>query len=125
MTKTTTKGVDRLGAITSGLCAIHCAALPLLFSFGLLSGVSAAAHHSMDLSVLVLSAVLGGWSIYQIRKSHRHLLPIILISVGLVTITTGLVVGHGGHHLWMAVGGCILLLGHVSNLRIIKAQRVG
>ncbi len=118
--KDKSKAVDTLGMITSTLCAIHCAALPILFSLGILGGASSVAHHSIELSVIVMSFGLGSWSIYQAMKSHKRLVPQMTIIAGIIIIVAGFAVATETNHNVMAIGGGILVLGHWINRRYIS-----
>lgn len=119
MKKQSTKAVDTIGMITSGLCAVHCAALPVLFSLGILGGASSAAHHSLELAVLVVSVGVGAWSIMQAMKTHGKIFPQLIIVAGLSLIVTGFLLATAENHSIMAIGGLILVSGHWINRRYL------
>ena len=117
-----TKAVDTIGMITSTLCAIHCAVLPFLFSFGIIGGASTAAHHSIESGVLVLSFGIGAWSIYQGMTSHKKIVPQAIILIGLTVIVMGFMLATPENHRVMSVGGFILVAGHWINRRYLSKQ---
>lgn len=119
MNKVIGRKVDIMGIVASGLCAIHCAALPILFSLGVLGGASSSAwHHSAELGVLILSLALASWSSYRGWKSHRLIGPQVLIAAGISVIVLGFFIATDIDHRIMAVGGVILVLGHAYNHRL-------
>jgi len=117
-----TKAVDTIGMITSGLCAVHCAVLPFLFSFGIIGGASSAAHHSIELVVVVCSFGLGSWSIYQAMTSHKQLFPQLAIILGLMIILGGFFLSTPDNHTVMSIGGFVLVSGHWINRRYLQRK---
>jgi len=114
--------IDQLGIITSGLCALHCAALPLLLSMGMLGSLDAHAHGVLEISVIVVSALLGTWSIFNGLRGHGKMYPQLLIGFGALVIILGLLIPSIGHPL-MAVGGFTLLYGHWLNWRLVASEK--
>lgn len=110
--------------ITSSLCAVHCAALPLLFSFGILGGASSAAHHSMEMGVVVMSLMLGAWSILQAMRTHKSIVPQLMILLGLSVICTGFILSPPQGHMIMALGGGILVTGHWVNRKYLTRSLI-
>jgi len=111
--------VDIMGIVASGVCAIHCAALPILFSLGVLGGATTSvAHHSMELGVLIVSLGLASWSSYRGWKSHGRIVPQMVIGIGVFLILYGFLVATPANHSIMAVGGFVLVLGHAWNHRL-------
>ncbi|MFT4567631.1 MAG: hypothetical protein ACI9FN_002598 [Saprospiraceae bacterium] len=110
--------VDIMGIVASGACAIHCAALPILFSLGILGGATtSAAHHSMELGVLIISLGLASWSSYRGWQSHKRLSPQLTIGLGMALILFGFLVATPANHSIMALGGFVLVMGHTWNHR--------
>lgn len=113
--------IDQLGIITSGLCAVHCAALPVMLSLGLIGGINGSLHHIVELFVITGSAFLGIISIYNGLNGHGKILPQILISIGAFCIIMGFLISFLGH-LVMAIGGMSLLYGHWLNWRQLSIR---
>jgi len=114
--------IDRLGIISSGLCAVHCAALPLLISFGLMGTLNTDMHHFLEWTVIFCSLTLGIWSIYNALTSHGRLWPQLLIAIGAFMIIGGFLIA--SNHAIMAIGGIMLLSGHWSNWRLLGTSKV-
>ena len=121
MTKSNRQFIDRLGIITSGICALHCAAIPILISFGLIGSMSGVMHDFLELSVIVMSGFLAVFSIYNGLNGHGRLHPQLAIGAGASSIVFGYVVPTLGHG-FMAFGGALLLYGHWLNWRQLSIQ---
>ncbi len=114
--------IDQLGILTSGLCALHCAALPVLLSLGVFGSLDNQLHGTLEISVIVVSALLGTWSIYNGLRGHGKIYPQLLIGSGALVIILGLLIPSIGHPL-MAVGGFTLLYGHWLNWRLVATGK--
>ncbi len=108
------KFVDQLGVITSGLCAVHCAAIPILLSFGFISTIGGSNHDWVEAIIVCFSFVLGSFSIYNGLKAHGNIFPQWLIAIGAFVVILG-IVGPFPNHLLSACGGVVLLYGHWIN----------
>lgn len=113
--------IDRLGIISSGLCALHCALIPFLVSFGLIGSLSGDMHTTLEWTVLIFSVLLGLWSIYNAMQSHQKIWPQVLIGGGVLIILTGFIFLE--NHYLMAFGGLLLVTGHGSNWRLLGTTR--
>lgn len=122
MSRTNQNKIDQLGIITSGLCAVHCAVLPLMISVGLLGSMQGAAHGTIEIAVILVSTFLGSWSIYNGLRGHGKLIPQLMIGGGAMVIVLGLLIPAMGHPL-MATGGIVLLLGHWFNWRLLSPRK--
>ena len=110
--------VDKIGIFTSGVCALHCLALPLLLSFGIISSFSSAWHDLTEFAVIVCSCILGIWSIFNALKNKVNIAPQLCIVCGAIIIVYSLM-NAPSNHFYMAIGGCLLLLGHWQNWRLM------
>lgn len=106
--------VDRVGMISSGLCALHCAALPMLLYFGVISSVSSVAHDSFELVVLLCSISLAIYSAWRGLRLHGRIFPQLLIAGGMLMLIIGFLMSQ---HMVMAIGGLCLVAGHWLNYR--------
>lgn len=116
--------IDTLGATASFLCAIHCALVPLIVTFGLLSGVSFLADPIWDVVFIGIAVVLASISLVNgYRKHHQKWYPLVLAGLGFLLIG----IGHSLHHssLFAAslsvVGGLLVAVGHLSNYRACRS----
>ena len=106
--------VDTVGMISSGLCAIHCAALPLLLYFGVIGSVSSVIHDSFEFVVLISSLILAVYSAWRGLKLHGRIFPQLLIVGGMLFLAIGFMMSL---HIFMAFGGLCLVGGHWLNSR--------
>jgi len=113
--------IDSLGILASGLCALHCAALPLLLSLGLIGTFDNELHHTFEWTVIFFSFIFGGWSIYNALKSDGRIWPQVLIGAGVMIILIGFYAI--SNHYLMAVGGGMLLTGHWANWRQLGSSK--
>jgi hypothetical protein len=111
-----TKGkLDVVGMIASSACAVHCLALPLFISGGLISGLRLSGHDVFESFFLVLTALIAGVSIVQGYSRHRNNLVALGFVVSMIIICLGFVLGHQEGHIIMAIGGGCLAIGHAFN----------
>lgn len=111
--------MDVVGASASFLCAVHCALVPLIVTFGLLSGVSFLADPFYDVVFIGSSMFLAGISLVNGYKNHhRSLRPLTVALVGCTFIAIG--------HLYMhdivgdglsVLGGIMVAMAHVLNYK--------
>ncbi len=94
--------LDRLGAVASGLCAVHCAAAAVLptalgaLGLGFVLGQGAEWAFTLLAVVLAGAAMVTGW------RRHRSVTVMVLMTLGVVglLVSRGLEMGghHGDHH---------------------------
>lgn len=117
------KNIDLFGLFTSGLCALHCLAIPFLLSFGLAEGLFLeATHDSFELIVLSITMVLASVAVVSGLRKHANLLPLALFGLGLIVVFIGFS-AHGllGHSM-MAIGGIIIASAHLVNHKMSKPK---
>ena len=115
--------LDRLGATGSLLCAIHCALLPALLALAPSLGLSFWLSDGLEQTVVVFVTFLGLFSLLWGYRSHRALRALALLLPGLLLLWAGLLYGplHHSvlpHALVMTLGGVLVGLAHVVNLRL-------
>lgn len=117
------EATDRLGAFGALLCALHCAALPLLLallpglSIGLLGSSAFESGFTIVASVLGIGSLAFGWLRHGRRDAWRMLLPglALLWTGAFVPIVHDVTVAHA---ISMALGGAMIALAHRRNLRL-------
>lgn len=113
--------IDVVGFFTSGLCALHCMAIPVLLGLGLLDGVLAGlAHGIVEWAVYGVAMIFAGTAVFSGLQTHASRLPLLLFILGFVVISSGMLMHTGIGHLMMALGGLLVASGHFWNLRLQK-----
>ena len=121
--KSSRQFLDRFGAAGSLLCAVHCAALPALLALAPSLGLSFWLSDGVERAVVVFVTFLGLFSLLWGYRSHRALRALALLLPGLLLLWAGLLYGplHHSvlpHALVMTLGGVLVGLAHVVNLRL-------
>jgi MerC mercury resistance protein len=116
---------DTAGFFTSMLCAIHCSAVPLLISMGLLSTGTWLHNHMIDWVVICTGIVIASYSLVGdfIRK-HRNYLPLLLASFGFLFLLLGMIEHHGWMLVLSVMGGLMVASAHMLNHRIGAVRTV-
>ena len=78
--------LDRLGIVTSSLCAVHCAATGLLMGALTAIGASRLGDPAVEAVFLAASIGLGAISLGQAFPRHRSSRPALWLIVGLVLL---------------------------------------
>jgi hypothetical protein len=125
--------LDRLGAMASTICAVHClltgVALGLLSVLGLGFLGSLAAEYAF----LAVAITIGAFAVWHGHKKHHSIVPALFFVVGLSCwLISHFVFGHGheaGGHTnpfgttFAVLGGLFIVSFHVINQRL--AHRCG
>lgn len=112
--------LDFLGFTTSVLCALHCAALPLILSFSALSGLTWLENFWVEFSLIGISFVIASLSLGQsYLKVHRRLnaIQIVLIGFGFILVSRFV---EGAAEAWLTtIGGVMIAVAHYVNWRLL------
>jgi hypothetical protein len=113
---------DVLGASASFLCAIHCALVPLIITFGLLGGASFLANPLYDVLFIGASMILAFIALVNGYKNHhQRWYPIITAFIGFGLIFLGHLVFHNLVGDAMSVlGGISIAVAHLLNYRACR-----
>jgi hypothetical protein len=113
--------IDGVGIWASLLCAVHCAALPILLTITLFSGLEFLEDESIEAGVLAFSASIAFLSLvptYVRRKDHR---PLLWALSGFLVIGTGRWIElHYAEHLATALGALLVARAHWMNRKCRK-----
>ncbi|MBL0156217.1 MAG: MerC domain-containing protein [Bryobacterales bacterium] len=114
--------LDRLGIVVSGLCAIHCLAMPLLLGALPAAGLWWAAGNRIESVILILACALASLSLVPAYFRHRNSLPIQLFAIGSVFLGASRLASPGPSHwfcaLGLAMGGGLIAAAHFRNARL-------
>lgn len=118
-----TDWVDSLGGAGAFLCAIHCAALPLLIALVPALGLTAFAGSAFEPGFVVFATVLGLGSLGLGFRRHRAYRALMFLLPGLLLVWLGAMLPaiHDQvslHAVVMSVGGTLIAVAHLINLRL-------
>src|SRR5438477_9636720 len=82
--------LDRLGVAASTLCAVHCAALPLVVGLLPVVGASVVAHGAFEWGMVGLAATIGTFSLARGHRVHHRHSAWCLFVPGLLVLLAGL-----------------------------------
>ena len=112
--------LDILGFTGSFLCALHCLALPLLISLGVIGHIHPSFAWDWILFGFLLSiACISLVSSY--RQMHRDVRPLILAGLSICLIAVGELNHHTFGHLLAGIGGIGLAASHLLNWHIVRS----
>lgn len=115
--------LDRLGAMGSLLCAVHCAALPLLIALAPSLGAAAWLGDGFELGFVVFATVLSLFSVFWGYRRHGAVRALSLLLPGLAMLWLAVLFRplHEAvipHAIAMTLGGTLVGLTHLANLRL-------
>ncbi|MBP6640927.1 MAG: MerC domain-containing protein [Bacteroidia bacterium] len=121
----THKGVNRsnrISALLSLACAIHCAAMPMLISILPLIGMQFLASHLMEGLLLAFGV---GFGLYGVIRSyiyqHRDIRPVIALALGTLLIAGGFFFAPENLEPYFVSTGAIgIAIAQVLNIRSCK-----
>lgn len=112
---------DFAGAATASICALHCAAFPVLISFGLVS--NSAHNHTFDWALMSLGILIAGYILIKdFASGHRNILPIAIAAIGFITLFIG-IESHGEHFYLNVLGGLMIVGSHFLNWKLSHSKK--
>jgi hypothetical protein len=118
--------LDRVGATGSMLCAMHCAALPLVLAIAPAIGAGFASP-TFKIGFIAFASVLGLTSLILGYRQHRVHRALLLLVPGVALLWAAVLIEplHEnliGHAVAMACGGSLIAIAHLLNLRLAHAH---
>ena len=115
--------LDRIGATGSIVCAIHCALLPVVIAVLPSLGVAAWLGDSFEEAFVLFATLLGLFSVLWGYRRHGAIRALGLLLPGLAVLWAGVLYAPLHHALVphavaMTLGGTLVGLAHVANLRL-------
>jgi len=107
---------DFFGFLTAIGCAVHCLALPFIFSIGLVQ--NDAHHHAFDIAIVVLGVVFAGYSLVKGYIKHSVKTPMLIGFSGLILLFIGLTDHSIFNTIASVSGGSFLAFGHYINWKL-------
>lgn len=119
--------LDRLGATGSLICAIHCALLPLVIVLLPSLGVASWLDRGFEQAFVAFASLLGLFTLAWGYRLHRAVRALGMLVPGLAALWLGVLFDplHEAvlpHAIVMTLGGTLLGLAHLANLRLSHAH---
>jgi len=120
---TSTHALDRVGATGSLLCAIHCALLPMVLAMLPSLGIAAWLGEDFERGFVLFATLLGLFTLAWGYRRHRAVraLGLLLPGLGILWLSVLYAPLHHAlvaHAATMTVGGTLVGLAHLANLRL-------
>ena len=115
--------LDRVGATGSLLCAVHCALLPMLLALLPTFGIAAWLGDDFERGFVLFASALGLFTLLWGYRRHRAVRALGLLVPGLSALWLGVLYAplHEAavpHAVVMTLGGTLVGLAHLANLRL-------
>lgn len=115
--------VDSLGSVGALLCAVHCALLPVALAMLPVLGLGLLASRNFEIGFVLFATALASTSLVHGVRLHRAYRAMAFLVPGLLLLWAGVffeplhhpVVAHA---LAMSVGGTLVAVAHLVNLRL-------
>jgi peptidoglycan/LPS O-acetylase OafA/YrhL len=121
--------LDRVGAVASFACAVHCAAIPILLGLGAAGAVSWLDQRPVEWGIAGLAAVVGtvsAWRGYRVHgnKTVALVLAAAALSLAFVLLAHHDHAAHEGEMKWVfPLIGLVVAVSHLVNRRLCKSCR--
>ena len=113
---------DRFGATASFLCAVHCAALPLVIAVLPAIGLGFLANHRFERGFVAFASVLAVTTLIVGFRRHQQFRAFWFLVPGILLLAAGMIVDFEAnatvHAVLVAIGGTLVASSHVTNLRL-------
>lgn len=113
---------DRVGAMASFVCAIHCALLPFVLTLLPLLGLGFLASHRFERWFVLFAVSLALFALVSGYRRHHHDMPLRLALPGLALLLLGVTWAESYplavHATLVTCGGLLVAAGHFTNLWI-------
>ena len=112
------------------LCAVHCALLPLALAMLPVIGMGILASRGFEVGFVVFATTLAVVSLWHGYRRHRAYHALALVIPGMAALWAGILVPalHDAtlpHAIAMSVGGTLVALAHLVNLKLSQGHEHG
>ena len=115
---------DGLGILTSVLCAIHCAVLPLAVSFLPLLGLGFIRHPLFEYGMIGLAFAIGTGALWHGFTRHHHRLTPWLLFVGGMMLLIAKEVWWRYELVFLPFAVALIISAHVVNYRLSRPVKL-
>ena len=114
---------DSVGSLGAMLCAAHCALLPIVIAALPALGISVFASTSVEWGFVTFATILALTSLWQGYRKHRVYRALAFLVPGLLAVWAGVLIPNLHHSVVphavvMSVGGTLIAVAHIINLRL-------
>jgi hypothetical protein len=114
---------DSLGIVTSIICAIHCIALPVVFSSASFFGVYIIHNKFFEWFMIALAFFVGVYAlIHGYKTHHKNKLPLILFTIGF-TFLVAKQFWVKNEAVFVSVAVVFIILAHTNNFLQSKKSK--
>ena len=119
--------VDSLGSVGAVLCAVHCALLPVALALLPMLGLGVLASPIFEICFVLFATSLAIASLWHGYGHHRAYHAFLVLIPGLALLWAGILVPalhHPivAHALTMSLGGSLVALAHLVNMRLSRGH---
>jgi hypothetical protein len=116
--------LDKASVWLSGLCALHCLALPLLLPLLPILASSIFAESWFERTILGLSIALGFLALMVgFYRYHRQIYPFYALCMGGVIYWQKDMFGHDFEPVTVTIGALLIIIAHVLNIKLCRDCR--
>jgi hypothetical protein len=122
--------IDSLGSVGALLCAVHCALLPFALALLPVIGYGMLASPGFEKGFVLFATALAIASLWHGYRRHRAYHAFAVLVPGLAALWAGILVpaiheARVSHAIAMSVGGALVALAHLVNLRLSQGHSHG
>jgi len=119
--------IDSLGMSGAALCAIHCALLPLALVLLPVLGLGVLASPGFEKGFVFFATALATASLWHGYRHHRAYHAFLWLVPGLLLLWSGIFVpalheSALAHAITMSLGGSLVALAHLANMRLSRGH---
>lgn len=104
------------------LCAVHCALLPVVFGVLPALGLGFLTNHAYEQAFICFAILLASISLWFGLRKHGSYLAFLFLVPGIILLVIGVLTGsshaNSGHAMTVSIGGTLVALSHLVNLRL-------
>jgi hypothetical protein len=119
--------IDSLGTAGAALCAIHCALLPVALALLPVLGLGVLSAPGFEVGFVCFATVLATASLWHGYRHHRAYHAFLWLVPGLALLYAGVFVpalheSAVAHAITMSLGGSLVALAHLANMRLSRGH---